>query len=286
MNRLKPLVNLQEAAVDRDLQRWADSQGYRLTLKTRLRDVVDDDPSWTRRERDFAFMAHLDFVAFDAETLQPVLAVEYDGKQHLTDTRQRERDALKDRLCAGAGLTLLRIDSQFARKEGRWRVLGYILQMHEYGKAFAAAQQDGLIPADEPFVHNSIIDTSDPEHPSFTGLDTAAIERLHTFAASGRMHWSGHWWRDTDGTTEAKCVLSLRNGQYLTSSCTLRSFAIEGISSLAVAEELAMAELGWLIHRYEADEPVALNKTQGEQLLAGLEADNEWHCSGGMNLPG
>lgn len=285
VSRLKPLANRQEAAVDRELQSWADTHGYRLTLKTRLRDVMEDDPLWTRRERDFAYMAHLDFVAFDADSLEPVLAVEYDGRQHLTDLRQHERDAIKDRLCAGAGLNLLRVDSQFARREGRWKVLGYILEMHGIGKAFAAAQHEGSIPEDEPFIHNLVIDTSDPAHPTFTGLDTSAIARLHAFAETGVMHWYGQWWRIAGGATEAKCVLSLRNGQYLTSSCALRSFSIEGISSLAVAEEMALAELGWMIARYELMEPVALNRAQGMQLLTDLDADSEWHRSSGMTVP-
>lgn len=267
MSPLKPLLNRSEAAVDGALRDFADRHGYGLTIKTRLRDVIEDDPAWTRRERDFAFMAHFDFVAFDACTGQPVLAVEYDGPQHLADGRQIERDSMKDRMCAAAGLAMLRIDSQFARKAGRWRVLGYILEMHEMGKAFAVAQERGLIPADEPFIHSLIIDTTDPLRPSFTGLDMSALEELQSFVQSGGVDWYAHWWRAQGCTTGAQCVLALRNGQFLASSCSLRHFVIEGISSLSVAEELAMAELGWLIHRYQAGDAVALSPEQGESLL-------------------
>lgn len=285
VSRLKPLLNLSEAAVDRDLRRYADDHGYGLTIKTRLRDVLQDDPAWTQRERDFAFMAHLDFVAFDVRSGEAILAVEYDGPQHLTDPRQRERDLTKERLCAAAGLPLLRIDSQFARKEGRWRVLGYILEMHEVGKAFTAAQSQGLVPEDEVFIHNLIIDTTDPKRPSFTGLDTVALGRLQSLVQKGGMRWFAQWWRGSDSTTEAQCALALANGQFLASSCALRHFAIEGISSLAVADELAMAELGWLIHRYEAGEAVALSPDQGVRLLADLHPSNGWNISAGINPP-
>src|SRR5664279_4541091 len=126
-----------EAAVDRVLADYADENGYRISLKMRLRDVIDvDDMSLSARERNFAFTSHLDFVAFDAATHLPMLAVEYDGKQHLTDDRQVERDQVKDSLCERVGMPLLQIDNQFTRKEGKWRVLRYILWVHEMGKAF------------------------------------------------------------------------------------------------------------------------------------------------------
>ena len=117
MDRRKRVLNLRESAVDRMLAESAADNGYRVSLKMRLRDVIDvDDMPLDARERNFAFTSHLDFVAFDAETHLPVLAVEYDGPQHLTDHRQMERDRIKDRLCEAAELPMVRIDNQFTRK--------------------------------------------------------------------------------------------------------------------------------------------------------------------------
>lgn len=274
MPKVKQILNLREAAVDQVLSEYARDMGYRLMLKTRLRDVIDvDDMALTRRERNFAFTSHLDFVAADTTTNLPVLAVEYDGAQHWNDPKQRERDAIKDRLCEAAGLDLLRIDNQYTRKAGRWRVLGYILEMHEVGKAFAEAQAQGIIPEDEPFAHTSIIDTTDTGRPTFTGLDMAAIERLQRLLQNRTIKWWVQWWRVIDGRAEARCVLALPNGQFLSSTCAVRQFAIEGISALEVAEELATAELGWLAERYEDDEPVALSHEQGRRLLDQLNPE-------------
>ncbi len=163
------------------LAEYAEKNGYRLSLKMRLRDAIDvDDLPLTRRERDFAFTAHLDFVAFDAGSHLPVLAVEYDGPQHLTDDRQIERDQIKNRLCEVARLPLLRIDNLFARKEGKWRVLQYILWAHEIGKAFYEAQAAGYIPEDEPFYHGSIVTQDESGGLTFEGIDVPAIRYLHS----------------------------------------------------------------------------------------------------------
>jgi hypothetical protein len=275
---VKPILNLQEARVDRLLDDYARTNGYRVLLKTRLRDVIDvDNGGATARERDFAFKAHLDFVVADEKTHLPVLVVEYDGSQHWSDPKQRARDEIKERLCRAAGLEFLRIDSLYSRTEGRWQVLGYILEMHEAGKSFAAAQAQGYIPEDELFIHNLLIDTSDPLRPTFTGLDSVALQELQRMLVSGAIKWYAQWWRSVQGRTEAQCVLELTNGQFLSSNCALQQFTIEGISALEVAEEIAMAELGWLAQRYEAGEPVALSAAQGRLLLDDLRGQQPHH---------
>jgi very-short-patch-repair endonuclease len=271
VHQLKPVLNLNEKAAIRHLEDYARSHGYRIVIKPRFRDVINfDEQALPRRERDFIYKAHLDFVAADIETDQPLLAVEYDGHQHLTDPKQRERDEIKDRLCADAGLDLLRINNLFTRKEGRWRVLGYVLEMHEAGKAFAEAQEQGLVPEDEPFIHNAILDFTDLSRPTFTGLDTEALEQLRQRLLKKSVNWYGQWWQARDGEVEARSVLALPNGQYLSSTCTIRQFAIQGISAPSIAEELATAELEWLAQRYDDGEPVALNPQQGRQLLEEL----------------
>lgn len=286
MPKVKQILNVQEAAVDHLLGDYARDNGYRLMIKPRLRDVIDvEDMELAGRERNFVFTSHLDFVAADTTTNLPVLAIEYDGSQHWNDPKQRERDAVKDRLCEAAGLDLLRIDNLYTRKAGRWQVLGYILEMHEAGKAFAEAQVQGSIPWDEPFVHTSIIDTTDPQRPTFTGLDMAAIERLQRLLATRSIKWWGQWWRVIDGRAEARSLLALPNNQFLSSSCEIREFAIEGIAALEIAEELTTAELGWLTERYEEDEPVALSHEQGRRMLDELNPEpGKYTSTGGWSL--
>ena len=56
---------------------------------------------------------HIDFVLCDAQTMQVVAAVELDDKSHDSD-RARQRDAVKNKACAAAGLPLIRFKAQRA----------------------------------------------------------------------------------------------------------------------------------------------------------------------------
>lgn len=276
MPSVKKILNFHEASVDRIISDYARERGYRVSLKPRLRDVVDvDDLTLTARERNFAYTSHIDFVVFDAQTLLPVLAIEYDGPQH-ADAVQVERDRSKNKLLEAAGLQLLRIDSLYARKEGRWRVLNYVLDMFEAGTAFYRDQEAGLIPEDEIFIHNLLLDNSTPGRLKFTGLDTDALALLGDRLRERKILWYAQWWRTSDmGATEARALAALPSGQYLAASCALRQFAITGISALELAEELAMAELGWMASAYDDGKAVALSAEQGTALLAELSVRNQ-----------
>lgn len=274
VDRRRRVLNFTEAAVDRLLADYAAETGYRICLKMRLRDVIDiDGLQLTSRERNFAWTSHLDFVAVDSETHLPVLAIEYDGPQHLADHQQRERDQIKDALCDRADLPLLRVDSLFTRREGKWRVLTYILWAHEMGKAYHEAQAGGLIPADEPFYHGSIIDHDDDGSLSFVGLDMKANRYLLDFRRRHNCLWEGEWWRSADGQTEVRILLALPGDWFLSSCCTIRDFAIEGISALSIAEELARAEMGWLAEQYDAGDAVAINRAQCDRILTEIDPD-------------
>jgi hypothetical protein len=269
VDRRKRVLNLRESAVDRMLANYANENGYRVSLKMRLRDVIDvDDLPLDARERNFSFTSHLDFVAFDTETHLPVLAVEYDGPQHLTDHRQIERDRLKDELCKAAELPLLRIDNLFTRKEGRWKVLTYILWAHEMGKSFYAARGSGQILDDEGFDAGTLLlPTQDGRGYEFSALAGPALTYLHGFRVRQNVEWEARWWRPTDVQVETRMLMSLPNGQYLFAQCAIRDFAIEGISALEISEELATAELGWLAKQYDEGDAVAINAEQGQRVL-------------------
>lgn len=250
------------------LAEYAADNGYRVSLKMRLRDVIDvDDMPLDARERNFAFTSHLDFVAFDAETHLPVLAVEYDGPQHLTDHRQMERDRIKDRLCEAAELPMVRIDNQFTRKEGRWRVLTYILWAHEMGKAYYSAVADRQIPEDEGFDAGTFLLPTEDGRFEFSALAGPAYGYLNDFRHRHRVQWDAQWWRATDVQIESRSLLSLSTGQYLFAQCAIRDFAIVGISALEVCWELSTAELAWLARQYDDGAAVALSATQGQRVL-------------------
>jgi hypothetical protein len=258
---------------------YASEHGYRINIKMRLRDAIDVDALPMRqRDRNFLWTAHLDFVVIDMESKLPVLAVEYDGPRH-AEAEQAERDRIKDRLCSEGCLPLLRIDSNYARREGRWTVLSYILWAHEMGKSFADAQERGHIPDDEVFYHGSVLEQSeDGGGFTFTGLDMPAIQYLHHFREEAGALWEGSWWHSTDTGIEARDLLALPNGLYLSAHCSIRQFAIIGISALEIAEELSVAELGWLAKQYAAEEPVAIGEREACRLLADLQS---WHLRAG-----
>lgn len=269
---------------------YAEDNGYRISLKMRLRDVIDvDDLPLDGRERNFAFTSHLDFVAFDAESHLPVLAVEYDGPQHLTDQDQIERDRIKDKLCETAELPLLRIDNLFTRKEGRWRVLAYILWAHEMGKSFYEAQEAGQIPEDEPFdAALMMLPKQNGRGYEFSGLAAPALNYLHEFRDRHSVQWEARWWRAVGSQVETRILASLSNGQSLFAQCAVREFAIEGISALEISEELTTAELGWLARRYDEGDPVAISAAQCQRVLdeigtsagsSAITTDSGWHLS-------
>lgn len=287
MGHLKKVLNFHEAGADLMLQEYAAEWGYRVQLKMRLCDAIDAEGDVrNERERNFLRTSHLDFVLVAEDSLQPVLAVEYDGSQHLTDPVQIARDQIKDRLCAAAGLPLLRIDSGYMRKSGKWRVLRYILWAHEMGKAFFAAQEEGHIPMDEPFIYGNVLDRGPDGRWEFSGLDIPANKFLIGFRNRNRVRWEAQWWRTNGATVEVRNLMALENGHFLTARCVTRDFIIPGISALEIALELATAELGELAEDYEAGSPVALSQEEGERIRADIgksqgfgPTTNGWHIT-------
>lgn len=269
VDRRKRVLNFQEAGVDRMLADYAQQHGYRINLKMRLRDAIEvEDLPLSAKERNFAFTSHLDFVAVDTNTHLPVIAIEYDGPQHLTDYKQIERDRIKDGLCEAAELPLLRIDNLFIRKEGRWRVLTYILWAHEMGKAYYEAVGDHPVSEDDGFDAGTfLLPMADGSGYEFSMLGGSALAYLTGFRRRQNVEWEVSWWRSRDGLVETRCLVAMANGQFLAANCTIRDFAIEGISALEISQQLATAELGWLARRYDEGDPVAISAAQGQQIL-------------------
>ncbi|QQP12353.1 DUF2726 domain-containing protein [Lysinibacillus agricola] len=83
--------------------------------------------------------------------MQPLFAVEFDGKSHLVEI-QKSRDKLKNRLVERFNLPLLRINSLYLDKKYRsLDLLSWCIEVWFSAKYFYEAQRNGLIPYDEPF---------------------------------------------------------------------------------------------------------------------------------------
>ncbi|PPQ34806.1 Protein of unknown function [Rhodoblastus acidophilus] len=94
--------------------------GHRVFVQVRLADLVDIESCGSAR-KDFkarrqVFGKSVDFVICNRSTLDPIMIIEVDDASHERVERRR-RDVLVDRVCAEAGLPLLRVKARFAYSE-------------------------------------------------------------------------------------------------------------------------------------------------------------------------
>lgn len=139
--RVKPR-SLHERAVDRLLRRTLTDTEWVIGANTSLQSVLDKDRSLTPAEFSLYTRGHLDFVVSRADDDEPEFAIEFDGFAH-QDPRQVERDIIKNRLCAEAGLPLLRIGHDELRTRERITVLEWLVER------FIAWEMDAANAADE-----------------------------------------------------------------------------------------------------------------------------------------
>jgi len=94
---------------------------YRVFAQVRLGDLVSVEMGGSRRSRWKAlsqvFGKSVDFVLCNRLTLEPVLILEVDDRSHEAADR-RGRDKLVDRVCAEAGLPLVRVKARFSYHDG------------------------------------------------------------------------------------------------------------------------------------------------------------------------
>jgi superfamily I DNA and/or RNA helicase len=67
---------------------------------------------------DYGKKAEFDFVLFSKRGANdvPVLVIELDGLEHLSDQKTRNRDRLKEQICEDNGLKLIRISNEYSRR--------------------------------------------------------------------------------------------------------------------------------------------------------------------------
>jgi hypothetical protein len=178
---LKRLLNQHEEITHETLASVCTREGASIFSKVRLADILPIEGSGlSDADFEFALKSHLDFTVAD-KNLQPLFAVEYDGRTHQNE-KQQQRDARKNRLCEQFGLPLLRINSKYLRKTYRGMdLLSWFVETWFAAQAFAEAQEHGYIPFDEPFMGSSFITIPGRKerHPLWLSVDSRIqIRRL------------------------------------------------------------------------------------------------------------
>ncbi|WP_439580431.1 DUF2726 domain-containing protein [Elioraea sp.] len=180
------LLNKAEEVAFRELDAIAKDNNLRLFAKPRLSDVLKKDGFLPSDVFNFYTRSHVDFVVTDKNT-KPLFIVEYDGPSH-AESRQQERDQIKDALCKEAGLGLLRINTNYITRQYRGiSVLRWIIEVTELEKAFYNAQEKGYIAWDEPFDPASVSDDGRGKRWPYW-LSFSAIQALNSFARSGNVN--------------------------------------------------------------------------------------------------
>lgn len=293
------LVNEWESRTDAALAEAADRCGVRVFPKVRVADVLDLDRSGlTNEQYRYGLQAHFDFVITDRGDTRGQFAVEFDEPHHLIDPRTIYRDRLKAQVCDRFDFPLIRIGSSYLRRERRFTLIGYLVEVWHLERAFHEAQDRGQIPWDEPFdpalvVPDSVPDVMKGERPKLDfpyWLERPA--RLQFVAAETKglvlsrtpeeivTPWPAHGEPDKAEFIEAWAVLQLRPEGYVIGQAMLRNFKVfvPGITARRLAADVAVADAGRRLKRILAgDEP----PSTADDWVALRSRTVDWHSQGG-----
>jgi hypothetical protein len=149
---VKRLLNKSEEVTNERLCEVCAKYGAHISPKIRVADILPVENSGIDDSHyEYALKSHFDFVVSD-EAHFPVFAVEFDGPVHGDDV-QRARDEKKNRLCERFEFPLLRVNANYLEKEYRgMTLLTWFVEVWYAKQAFDAAQENGQIPLDEPFM--------------------------------------------------------------------------------------------------------------------------------------
>jgi hypothetical protein len=180
MRIVETLLNRPEEIVFDELQRIANDNNLRVFAKTRLSDVIAKQSTiLTPREFSLYTQGHFDFVLTDIKG-RPTMVVEYDGPLHV-NSRQADRDIIKNYLCRRVGLGILRIHAKHVTRTYRgMTLLRWIVEVAELQKAFEEAQFLGQIPLDEPF-DPAFMEPVDSSRRFPYWLSAPATQSVHEF---------------------------------------------------------------------------------------------------------
>jgi hypothetical protein len=287
------LLNRWEVATDDALSEAAKRCNVRVLAKVRLSSALDLNRSGLSDELfRYGTRAELDFVVADGTDALPQFAIEYDGAHHLSDPATLRRDRKKADICARLGLPLVRIGSEYLRRERRFTLIGYLVEVWHLERAFADAQESGQIPFDEPFIPELVISDSLHSPPDFPfWLDRPA--RLMMVAARRAGHlisqtpeelitpWPPRGSADSAEIVNAWAVLAWQPKGYIIGHAALRNHPVfvPGISPRSLAASVAVADAGRRVEKaLHGDESVIASDAEFAALRARTEG---WLSQGG-----
>lgn len=121
--------------------------------KVRLYDVIQPYAGYFSKEKAKIIQKHLDFLVCDAETLEPLIAIELDDPSHQNNDRV-ERDHFINQSLFEAGLRLLRIPAQrhYDKEKLQSDLKSVLLSSvaHASGDGFKDASRSTYKPSREP----------------------------------------------------------------------------------------------------------------------------------------
>jgi hypothetical protein len=168
--RRKLLTNEYEEATHNALLAAAAQCGARVFPKVRLADALDIEFSGlSREEYSYALKAHFDFVV-EREGEPIAFAVEFDGQSH-SRANVKTRDALKTAICDKLAMPLLRIDSGYLRRMGRFTLLGWVAEVWFLAHDFYAAQERGEVDPFEVFHYGAVLGLGYIEQGQYVEFD-------------------------------------------------------------------------------------------------------------------
>lgn len=224
--------------------------GFKLSM------VIHEPPKGFSRqspEWKYATRAHFDFVVCHTETHLPEFAVELDDSTHWKDPGVQGRDRMKNALCEAAGFELLRIESSalsISNRTGNRRLIEYLIDAWDLGRAFQEHQEKGLIPEDEIYDYRNTIELN-PEtgrgefvHDLAQPATSLAIKLYNERTIKGyfidRIHF---YWRN--GWAEGWAWLQYNDELYFFETYRVRSYHFHcGMAPGDLAEDLAAAAIG------------------------------------------
>lgn len=170
-------MNSYEVATNEALEEAASRCNVRVYPKLGMASALDIERSGlTNEEYSYALKAHFDFVV--AAKGEPAeFAIEFDGPSHTLDPKVIRRDALKEAICEKLGMPLLRIDSTYLRRVGRFSLVGWLVELWFLYDGFCRAQERGEISWSEVFMPCSILGLAYVENGQVIEVDDMAYGR-------------------------------------------------------------------------------------------------------------
>jgi hypothetical protein len=264
MDRRRPLLlNQWEVRTDAALAEAADRCGLRVCAKVRLASALNLDRSGLSDEQfSYGLQAEFDFVIADGSDALPQFAVEFDEPHHLTEPQTLRRDRLKAAICDHFRFPLVRIGSEYLRRERRFTLIGYLVEVWHLERAFDDAQRRGHISWDEPFIPENVLADSLASEIDFPyWLDRPARLRMMAAERAGWLvspvpeelitPWPAAGETEEAEFVEAWAVLALREGGYVMGQAKLRNFRVfvPGVTARSLAASVAVADAGRQLER-------------------------------------